>query len=170
MSNETQPSTGNRRSFLLLFPLSIFAGIFSSVGVAAFRLLRPRLASTSSENWVDVATFSELKSEMPIGKKIATDNVTGWAVTKEQHQVYVLPGNRVLSAVCPHEGCEVAWDKATNRFSCPCHDSYFAADGARLTGPARRGLDELPSRLQDDKLQVLYESYENNTAEQLKRS
>ena len=170
MSNETQPGTGNRRSFLLLFPLTVFAGILSSVGVAAFRLLRPRLASTSNENWVDVGILSELNVAMPVLKKIATDTVTGWAVTREQHQVYVLAGNRVLSAVCPHEGCEVAWDKSTNRFSCPCHESYFASDGARLTGPARRGLDALPSRVQDGKLQVLYESYENNSAERIKRS
>ena len=170
MSNKTQPSPGNRRSFLLLFPLTVFAGIFSSIGVAAFRLLRPRLASTSNENWVDVGMLSELNGDMPVVKKIATETITGWAVTREEHQVYVLPGNRVLSAVCPHEGCEVAWDKSTNRFLCPCHESYFAADGARLTGPARRGLDALPSRVQDGKLQVLYESYENNSAERIKRS
>jgi quinol---cytochrome c reductase iron-sulfur subunit, bacillus type len=170
MSNKAQPTPGNRRSFLLLFPLTVFAGIFSSVGVAAFRLLRPRLASTSNENWVDVGMLSELNGAMPVGKKIATDTVAGWAATREQHQVYVLPGNRVLSAVCPHEGCEVAWDKSTNRFSCPCHESYFAPDGARLTGPARRGLDALPSRVQDGKLQVLYESYENNSGERIKRS
>src|SRR5262245_8733489 len=170
MSNETQPSTGKRRSFLLLFPLTVFAGIFSSVGVAEFRFLRPRITSTSNENWVDVGVLSELKSDTPVNKKIATDDITGWAETREQHQVYVLPGNRVLSAVCPHEGCEVAWDKATNRFSCPCHESYFAADGTRLTGPARRGLDALPSRINEDKVQVLYESYENSASERVKRT
>jgi Rieske Fe-S protein len=170
MSNKIPPTTGNRRSFLLLFPLTVFAGIFSSVGVAAFRFLRPRLTSTSNENWVDVGMLSELNADIPVVKKITTDTVTGWAVTREQHQVYVLPGNRVLSAVCPHEGCEVAWDKSANRFSCPCHESYFAADGARLTGPARRGLDALPSRVQDGKLQVLYQSYENNSAERIKRA
>ena|SRR5690349_15935628 len=170
MSKQTHSNIRSRRGFLLLFPVTVFAGIFSSVGVAAFRFLRPRITSASRENWVDVGVLSELKSDTPVGKKIATDDFNGWAVSREQHQVYVLPGNRVLSAVCPHEGCEVAWDKATNRFSCPCHQSYFASDGERLTGPARRGLDALPSRLKDGKLQVLYESYENNTAERIKRS
>jgi menaquinol-cytochrome c reductase iron-sulfur subunit len=170
MSKQNQSNTGSRRSFLLLFPATVFAGIFSSVGVAAFRFLRPRIVFSSNENWVDVAALSELKGDAPIARKIATADVTGWAVTREQRQVYVLPGNRVLSAVCPHEGCEVAWDKSTNRFSCPCHESYFGADGTRQTGPARRGLDALPSRLKDGKLQVLYESYENNTAERIKRS
>ena len=170
MPKRNESNTPSRRSFLLLFPLTIFAGIFSSVGVAAFRFLRPRIASSSNENWIDVALLSELKGDAPVGKKIATDQVTGWAVTREQHQVYVLPGNRVLSAVCPHEGCEVAWDSSTNRFSCPCHESYFSADGTKVTGPARRGLDALPSRLKNGNLQVLYESYENNTTQRIKRS
>ena len=170
MPKNDEAQNRTRRSFLLLLPLSLFAGVFSSIGLAAFRFLRPRIVAVSGENWTDLAYVSELKSDAPVARKITTDHVTGWAVTREQHQVYVLPGNRVLSAVCPHEGCEVAWDKATNRFSCPCHESYFTADGARLTGPARRGLDALPTRLKDGKLQVLYESYENNSAEQIKRS
>jgi Rieske Fe-S protein len=170
MSKNDETQTRTRRSFLLLLPVTLIAGVFSSIGFAAFRFLRPRMADSSSENWSDVASLSELKSDAPVGRKVMTDQVTGWGVTREQHQVYVLPGNRVLSAVCPHEGCDVAWDKSTNRFSCPCHESYFSADGARLSGPARRGLDTLPSRVQDGKLQVLYESYENNSAERIKRS
>jgi len=170
MSKNDETQTRTRRSFLLLVPVSLFAGVFSSIGLAAFRFLRPRIAAASSENWSSIASLSELKGDAPIVRKVTTDQVTGWAVTQEQHQVYVLPDHRVISAVCPHEGCEVAWDKATNRFSCPCHESYFAPDGSRLTGPARRGLDALPSRLKDGQLQVLYESYENNTAERLKRS
>jgi menaquinol-cytochrome c reductase iron-sulfur subunit len=161
-----------RRSFIFLLPVSVFAGVFSSIAVAAFRFLRPRIVRETTDSWTDVALMSELKGEFPVAKKITADHISGWALTREEHQVYVLPGknNQVLSAVCPHEGCEVAWDKDANRFSCPCHESYFAADGARVTGPARRGLDSLPSRIQDGKLQVQYQSYENNTAEQIKRS
>jgi Rieske Fe-S protein len=170
MSTNDATPTRTRRSFLLLLPLSLFTGVFSSIGFAAFRFLRPRITVASSENWSDVASLSELKADTPLARKIATEQVAGWAVTEEQHQIYVLPNRSVISAVCPHEGCEVAWDKSTNRFSCPCHESYFAADGARLTGPARRGLDTLPTRVKDGKLQVLYESYENNTAERIKRS
>jgi Rieske Fe-S protein len=161
-----------RRSFLFLLPLSVFAGVFTSIGVAAFRFLRPRISPMSTENWIDVALLSEVTGDSPIRKKIITDHITGWAVTSEEHQIYVLPGknNQILSAVCPHEGCEVAWEKNMNRFSCPCHESYFAADGSRLTGPARRNLDALPSRVQDGKLQAQYQSFENNVAERIRRT
>jgi menaquinol-cytochrome c reductase iron-sulfur subunit len=170
MSAEEQLQKRTRRSFLLLLPLGVVAGFFTSVGVAALRFLRPRIARESSDNWIDIAPVSDLTGRIPLPKKISMDHVTGWAVTQEEHQVYVLPGNQVVSAVCPHEGCEVAWEKETNRFSCPCHQSFFSADGLRLTGPARRGLDQLPTRVQDGTLQVQYQSFENNSTETIKRT
>jgi Rieske Fe-S protein len=151
----------SRRSFLKILPLGVVAGVFTSIGGAAFRFLRPRVLA-ASERWLDVARVSELGGSQPVTKKIVTENVTGWAVTSEEHNVFVLPakGNQVLSAICPHEGCEVAWDQNTNRFSCPCHQSFFAADGVRISGPSPRGLDPLPMRVQDGTLQVQYTSRE----------
>jgi Rieske Fe-S protein len=147
----------SRRSFLKLIPLGILAGVFASIGGAAFRFLRPKL-SAATDSWLDVASVSELTGPQPLPRKILAEQITGWAITTEEHNVFVLPAknNQVLSAVCPHEGCEVAWDQNANRFSCPCHESFFAADGARIGGPAARGLDPLPMRVQDGKLQVQY--------------
>ncbi len=149
----------SRRSFLKLLPLGVFAGVFASIGGAAFRFLRPRIGAVS-DAWLDVAALSELKGPQPLARKIVAENIAGWAITTEEHNVFVLPAknNQVLSAICPHEGCEVSWDQGANRFSCPCHQSYFAADGARISGPARRGLDPLPMRVQDGKVQVQYNS------------
>ena len=155
-------ANNSRRSFLKIVPLGVVvAGVFASIGGAAFRFLRPRVAAASGR-WLEVASVSELSGSQPVTKKIVTENITGWAITSEEHNVFVLPakGNQVLSAICPHEGCEVAWDQNTNRFSCPCHESYFATDGARISGPSPRGLDPLPMRVQDDKLQVQYTSPE----------
>ena len=147
----------SRRSFLQLLPLGVLAGVFASIGGAAFRFLRPRIGAVS-DAWLDVAALSELQGPQPLARKITAENIAGWAITTEEHNVFVLPAknNQVLSAICPHEGCEVSWDQGANRFSCPCHESYFAADGARISGPARRGLDPLPMRVQDGKLQVQY--------------
>jgi len=147
----------SRRSFLKLLPLGVFAGVFASISTAAFRFLRPKLFA-ATDSWLDVASLSELTGPQPISRKIVAEHIAGWATTTEEHNVFVLPAknNQVLSAICPHEGCEVAWDQGTNRFSCPCHTSYFAADGSRISGPARRGMDPLPMRIQDGKLQVQY--------------
>jgi menaquinol-cytochrome c reductase iron-sulfur subunit len=147
----------SRRSFLQLLPLGVFAAVFASIGGAAFRFLRPRVAA-ASEQWLDVATVSELSGPQPVVRKVIAEHISGWAVTTEEHNVFVLPAksNQVVSPICPHAGCEVLWEQSANRFSCPCHESFFAADGARISGPAPRGLDALPSRVQDGKLQVQY--------------
>ena len=152
----------SRRSFLQLLPVGVLFGVFASIGGAAFRFLRPRLMPPSDQ-WLDVATLSELTGPQPIVKKVLADHFSGWAVTSEEHKVFVLPAknNQVLSPICPHEGCEVAWDQARNGFSCPCHESYFAADGSRISGPAPHGLDALPTRVQDGKLQVQYRVADN---------
>ena len=153
--NTDRPNS--RRSFLRLLPLGVFAAVFASIGGAAFRFLRPRVVA-ASEQWLDVVSVSELIGPQPVAKKVVAEHVAGWAVTTEEHNVFVLTGknNQVVSPICPHAGCEVLWEQQANRFACPCHESYFAADGSRISGPSPRGLDALPSRVQDGKLQVQY--------------
>jgi len=161
---------GSRRAFILLLPLAAIGGMFATVATAAFRFLRP-VVSGSPENWIDVAQVTELTGSKPLARKIVAEQVAGWAKSLTEHSVYILPdrNNLVLSAVCPHEGCEVSWRDDEKVFSCPCHDSNFAADGSRIYGPARRGLDPLPSRVADGKLQVQYQSFVNNTQERTPR-
>ena len=150
MKDSNQPT---RRSFLLLVPL----GIFASIAGAAFRFLRPRI-SAATDRWLDVASLNEIAGPQPVSRIVVAEHIAGWAITNEPHNVFVLPAksNQVVSAICPHQGCEVLWEPERNRFSCPCHESYFGADGAKISGPAPRGLDPLPSRVQDGKLQVQY--------------
>jgi menaquinol-cytochrome c reductase iron-sulfur subunit len=166
-----RPDRG-RREFLLLIPVGVFAGVAATIVAAALRYLRPSLPGASSEaKWSNVAHVSELKGDKPIMRSIVAEHQAGWATTTEEHFVYVLPNqnNRVLSSVCPHEGCNVAWRDDASEFFCPCHDSYFAADGSRLSGPSRRGLDPLPAREKDGVLQVQYQTFVNNTEERIAR-
>jgi menaquinol-cytochrome c reductase iron-sulfur subunit len=168
---DESPNRG-RREFLLLIPVGIFAGVAATIAAAALRYLRPSLPGAASEaKWSNVAHVSELKGDKPIMRSIITEHQAGWASTTEEHFVYVLPNqnNRVLSSVCPHEGCNVAWRDDASEFFCPCHDSYFAADGSRINGPARRGLDPLPSREKEGVLQVQYQTFVNNTEERSAR-
>ncbi|KAL4444226.1 hypothetical protein ABPG75_011963 [Micractinium tetrahymenae] len=41
-----------------------------------------------------------------------------------------------LNAVCTHLGCVVPWNKAENKFMCPCHGSQYNAEGKKIRGPA----------------------------------
>ena len=41
-----------------------------------------------------------------------------------------------INAVCTHLGCVVPWNKAENKFMCPCHGSQYNEDGKVVRGPA----------------------------------
>ena len=47
----------------------------------------------------------------------------------------------MLSAVCPHMGCVVAWNSAERTRDCPCHGSRFTATGEVISGPAESNLE-----------------------------
>lgn len=50
----------------------------------------------------------------------------------------------VLSPVCPHLKCHVAWNPEQLSWDCPCHGSRFHADGRVLDGPAMSDLERFP--------------------------
>ena len=88
-----------------------------------------------------------------------------------------------FSAVCPHEGCEVAFRQGQEQFVCPCHGATFHLDGTALTqqelgkhNPSPRGLDPLDCKVVHDEatdtwlVEVTYERFKKGLAEQLPKS
>ena len=62
-----------------------------------------------------------------------------------KHAVYRSPEGEltVLSPVCPHMKCLVAWNPAATSWDCPCHGSRFGVDGRVLEGPSLHPLEHL---------------------------
>src|SRR5438034_9363244 len=123
-----------RRHFLLFAPAVVIGGMIATVGAAAFRFLRPVKLVTNAK-WIDVAPLSELKGIKPITRKVVAEHVEGWARTFAEHHVYVLPANnnQVLSSICRHVGCEVAWENETHTLECHSDRINFVSGGARST-------------------------------------
>lgn len=55
------------------------------------------------------------------------------------------------SAVCTHQGCDVAYNQDEGTLDCPCHGSVFdPANGASAeSGPAGQPLPEIPVEVRD---------------------
>ena len=76
---------------------------------------------------------------------------------------------RAFTTTCPHLGCAVDYDEAGKVFRCPCHTSAFGLDGARIGGPAKRGLDPLEVVAdKDGPVKVKYEKFVSDTADRKK--
>jgi Rieske Fe-S protein len=73
-----------------------------------------------------------------------------------------------FSSVCPHLGCSINFDDGA--FRCPCHNSEFDRDGARVTGPAKRGLDPLPVRVSDGRVRVTFKAFKPDVSERVEAS
>ncbi|MEM7232190.1 MAG: ubiquinol-cytochrome c reductase iron-sulfur subunit [Planctomycetota bacterium] len=92
---------------------------------------------------VSLDQFPEL--ENPGGRlKLLVGRVAYFVCSSEDSE-YV-----ALSAVCTHQGCDVASKGST--FRCPCHGSRFDERGQVLGGPAREPLASFPIERVDRKL------------------
>ncbi|CAB4541381.1 unannotated protein [freshwater metagenome] len=58
------------------------------------------------------------------------------------------------SAICTHQGCNVAYDSGKNLLKCPCHGAEFdPAQGAKvITGPAQTPLASIKVAIKGDKI------------------
>jgi cytochrome b6-f complex iron-sulfur subunit len=63
-------------------------------------------------------------------------------------------GLMALYQKCVHLGCRVPWCQSSQWFECPCHGSKYNKWGEWMGGPAPRGLDRFPSRLENGNLIV----------------
>lgn len=55
---------------------------------------------------------------------------------------------------CPHLGCRVPFCETSKQFECPCHGSVYNIKGEYLQGPAPRGMDRFPLRVEGNQVLV----------------
>ncbi|MGC9199746.1 MAG: ubiquinol-cytochrome c reductase iron-sulfur subunit [Acidobacteriaceae bacterium] len=162
----------NRRSFFGTLVAIGSAGMGAFLAIPAMRyVLYPLYAKVSGTEWSDVGDMSEFTDDKtPIRKTITFAQRDGWREVVSAQSVYVTRNAagqlEVLSSICPHLGCSVSWQNAQDDFFCPCHGSVFEADGKHVAGPAPRGMDRLPIRTKNGKLQVRFEYFRSNVPNQ----
>jgi menaquinol-cytochrome c reductase iron-sulfur subunit len=131
--------------------------------------------------WVQVVALDEVvPGEPPKRFPIITDSWDAWnyypphpvgAVYLQRHDP--ADPNKVTAhtATCPHLGCTVKFQIATNTFACPCHDSVFTPDGKKLPeAVSPRDMDELeidPEKLGQGEVWVRYLKFRTGKTEKV---
>jgi cytochrome b6-f complex iron-sulfur subunit len=153
-----------RRTFLRYSLIGSTAAGLGFFGLASLGFLWPRVGEGFGAELV-VGNAQELLDEIqterapvhfPEGRLyvIAWDpSVPGAQDSYGAEHEAVLDDSTGLMALfqrCVHLGCTVPWCQSSQWFECPCHGSRYNRWGEYTDGPASRGLDRFPSRIDDD--------------------
>jgi menaquinol-cytochrome c reductase iron-sulfur subunit len=110
-----------------------------------------------------VRPMSSFPPGQPVSLLFEMTRETGYLRGQTTHDVWVIKHSdtqaTVFSPICPHLGCHYNWYPEATKFICPCHGSVFSIEGKVLGGPAPRGLDTLPHKIENGELYVQWELF-----------
>jgi Rieske Fe-S protein len=162
-----------RRGALKTLAIAGGVGACGAIGAPGVKMLVSvaRGPGDGAARWLRALRLDALEEGVPKRVAMIADARDAWTVerSKELGAVWLVRrGDTVecFSATCPHLGCTIGHDGAAG-FFCPCHESSFATDGARLTGPSPRGLDRLKTRVVDGAVEIDFHKYRQGIPEQI---
>lgn len=163
-------SRDTRRGFLKIATMAMGGVMGAVVALPLIRYVlfpvREKVVSAPDEP-LDVLDVKDLEPGAPPTRVqlIASNVRDGWAVADDVPlgAAWVRRTQsgdiEALSSMCPHLGCAVDFDGSAEIFKCPCHKSAFAPDGAKLSGPSKRGLDPLPVKVDAGRVKITFVRY-----------
>lgn len=169
--SQAKENPDTRRSFLKKATL----GLAGTVGAsAALPLLAPILTPLSK----DIVSLEGLKidagplesfTEVPRKVSVAVTRKDGWTQTKNEvvGAIYARrdgDGITAFSSICPHASCAVSFSQESKEYVCPCHNTYFKITGDVARGPSPRGLDTLPTAIENGRVIITYKTFRPGTA------
>jgi cytochrome b6-f complex iron-sulfur subunit/menaquinol-cytochrome c reductase iron-sulfur subunit len=141
--------------------------------VPAYRFLEAGASSGDGggERWIRVGRLEALPEGKPTRLKVVGIDRDAFTVAHGQlGSVWVMRQGkevRALSAECPHLGCSIDITGEGKGFSCPCHTSHFSLQGAAESGPSRRSMDELATRVVDGFIEVDFKRFRQGVSEKV---
>ncbi|MDX8405227.1 MAG: ubiquinol-cytochrome c reductase iron-sulfur subunit [Mariprofundus sp.] len=172
----------SRRRFII-GSFAIIGAIAASLVYPIARYLLYPLSKGLPKLWTRLTTSGNMEEDQPVFVAYKVHRIEGYLEETIPKGVWLIKPSRTLAnqvaarrhsmqftevgwanrkgdivaftPKCPHLGCNVHWDGDQKAFLCPCHGSRFSIDGSVTDGPAPRGLDTLPVRMQADKVEVM---------------
>ena len=148
----------SRRGFLK-FAIGLFNGLIALLlAVPGLGFFLTPVLRKSGETWVKLGSIDRLTSDVPQKAIFKYISQAEYTLAEKTGFVWVAANPsapeqvRVLSAVCTHTGCNVAWQPGEEKFVCPCHEGRYDLTGKVLSGPPPRSLTKLETRLENGEL------------------
>ena len=118
---------------------------------------------------VTIGMFTPLFPSRAQAKKVALDldkveklkKVGGWSILKIKDKQFLFIRDtektvKVLSPLCTHKKCTVAFNPESKKIECPCHQSLYDLNGKVLKGPASKSLKLYESSLSEEKDKIVF--------------
>ena len=109
--------------------------------------------------WVSVGEVTSLVAGQIHKTTYTLRRKDAWRTIEEKGLLYIFSQDgaayTALSAICTHLGCNVHFEEESGGFRCPCHDAHFSQAGEVVSGPPRRALARLATKLENGELWVL---------------
>jgi cytochrome b6-f complex iron-sulfur subunit len=131
-----------RRRFLNVAWKTLGAGLVLEAGWTTYDILNPQPSGA----------FGGIVAAGTVG-----DYPEGSVKYFQDGRFYVASADGALVALyqkCPHLGCRVPFCDSSGRFECPCHGSVYNIRGEYIQGPAPRGMDRFPVKVEGERVLV----------------
>lgn len=162
---------GTRRTFFTTVTKVISGIIGLSLAVPLVGYFISPALKRQEKTWRSVGKVSELPVGEPKSLNYTVMTTDGWMKTETVKAVWALRQSEdqvtVYSPICPHLGCGFRWEESEKKFKCPCHGSVYDLSGKVLAGPAPRPLDELPSKVENGELLVIYKQFKSGLTQKV---
>jgi cytochrome b6-f complex iron-sulfur subunit len=132
----------DRRRFLEYAGKGVALGLAVEAGWTSYDILKPQTSNA-------------------FGGIVAAGSVSDYSEGTVRYYIdgrfYVASAGGSLVALyqkCPHLGCRVPFCDSSGRFECPCHGSIYNIRGEYIQGPAPRGMDRFPIKVDGESVLV----------------
>ncbi len=172
----------SRRRFIA-GSLALMGAVIAALAYPIARYLLHPLTKAMPRLWTPLKLHGKLKVDTPIFIPYDVHRVEGYLEETIRKGVWLIKPSRKLAAQiasrkvnivfpdagwanavdgpvaftpkCPHLGCNVRWVSEDKLFECACHNSRYSLDGRVIAGPAPRGMDTLPVRIDHGKIEIM---------------
>mgnify|MGYP001823353425 CR=1 FL=1 len=141
----TNSPRNSRRNFLKWLWTGLGLAVLGEFVWIGVSFLKPRAAATATDDLVVCGSVEDF----------APGSVTAFPAGKFYLARLADGGFLALHRECTHLGCTVPWNRAEQKFVCPCHASTFDITGRVSGPPAPRPLDTLEVRIENDIVKVV---------------